>query len=110
MPSYDGELKYLKERKLMPYLDDFAQICGTKVMEKRGRASAQLMNREMALCFGRNEVESRQVRAVLEKNLRACHIAAALHSSPLSPFQAKLLRSEERRVGKECRSRWSPYH
>ena len=26
-------------------------------------------------------------------------------------FAAKLqLRSEERRVGKECRSRWSPYH
>ena len=23
---------------------------------------------------------------------------------------ARLLRSEERRVGKECRSRWSPYH
>ena len=23
---------------------------------------------------------------------------------------AKLRRSEERRVGKECRSRWSPYH
>ena len=25
------------------------------------------------------------------------------------PFAA-FLRSEERRVGKECRSRWSPYH
>src|SRR3989449_5873111 len=24
--------------------------------------------------------------------------------------QAEYLRSEERRVGKECRSRWSPYH
>ena len=24
--------------------------------------------------------------------------------------QANKLRSEERRVGKECRSRWSPYH
>src|SRR2546425_11802121 len=24
--------------------------------------------------------------------------------------QHRLLRSEERRVGKECRSRWSPYH
>jgi len=24
--------------------------------------------------------------------------------------QMTLLRSEERRVGKECRSRWSPYH
>ena len=25
-------------------------------------------------------------------------------------FYATLCRSEERRVGKECRSRWSPYH
>src|SRR6516225_12105410 len=25
-------------------------------------------------------------------------------------LQAKFHRSEERRVGKECRSRWSPYH
>ena len=25
-------------------------------------------------------------------------------------IQVLLLRSEERRVGKECRSRWSPYH
>src|SRR3712207_7625920 len=28
----------------------------------------------------------------------------------LSPVAAALFRSEERRVGKECRSRWSPYH
>ena len=26
------------------------------------------------------------------------------------PVTLNLLRSEERRVGKECRSRWSPYH
>ena len=26
------------------------------------------------------------------------------------PLQMALTRSEERRVGKECRSRWSPYH
>ena len=26
------------------------------------------------------------------------------------PFSISVLRSEERRVGKECRSRWSPYH
>ena len=25
-------------------------------------------------------------------------------------FKSQLTRSEERRVGKECRSRWSPYH
>ena len=29
---------------------------------------------------------------------------------PAAPAPASLCRSEERRVGKECRSRWSPYH
>src|SRR2546430_4435460 len=28
----------------------------------------------------------------------------------LAPRRAPIGRSEERRVGKECRSRWSPYH
>ena len=28
----------------------------------------------------------------------------------VSEMQAADYRSEERRVGKECRSRWSPYH
>ena len=27
-----------------------------------------------------------------------------------SNFFKDIVRSEERRVGKECRSRWSPYH
>ena len=42
---------------------------------------------------------------------------AALHRSLRTPWRAGSLRlevsgegSEERRVGKECRSRWSPYH
>ena len=30
--------------------------------------------------------------------------------SLLTDIIKKLARSEERRVGKECRSRWSPYH
>src|SRR2546429_4551333 len=34
---------------------------------------------------------------------------ADLHS-PSRPRALTLRRSEERRVGKECRSRWSPYH
>ena len=28
----------------------------------------------------------------------------------LTSEEVKKIRSEERRVGKECRSRWSPYH
>ena len=31
-------------------------------------------------------------------------------SETIEALQALLCRSEERRVGKECRSRWSPYH
>ena len=27
-----------------------------------------------------------------------------------NPIRIQSMRSEERRVGKECRSRWSPYH
>ena len=31
-------------------------------------------------------------------------------SGPLDAAKIATMRSEERRVGKECRSRWSPYH
>src|SRR2546422_4072071 len=34
-------------------------------------------------------------------------VSGAFHSSLMAPAAN---RSEERRVGKECRSRWSPYH
>ena len=34
----------------------------------------------------------------------------ALSDVSLTVNQGETIRSEERRVGKECRSRWSPYH
>ena len=36
--------------------------------------------------------------------------AAGQHIWQLLPLSPTGYRSEERRVGKECRSRWSPYH
>ena len=42
-----------------------------------------------------------------EKN----RIADNVSDIPFSPIRKFFdIRSEERRVGKECRSRWSPYH
>ena len=42
------------------------------------------------------------------------HLAGSLlkkqMKSTLEETLISFLRSEERRVGKECRSRWSPYH
>ena len=43
-------------------------------------------------------------RRLHETHLRTADLRAAMEAAGLAP------RSEERRVGKECRSRWSPYH
>ena len=40
----------------------------------------------------------------------AAAIAAAVAFSAFLALTLSPMRSEERRVGKECRSRWSPYH
>ena len=41
---------------------------------------------------------------------RVSRIGEADYGCEELPEGAPVLRSEERRVGKECRSRWSPYH
>ena len=49
--------------------------------------------------------------AVLLASWNAVHVLPRLYYSLLLLLEAATLgRSEERRVGKECRSRWSPYH
>jgi cell division protein FtsX len=40
----------------------------------------------------------------------AIMVAIGLMALGVLHVYLKSLRSEERRVGKECRSRWSPYH
>ena len=48
----------------------------------------------------------------LESNVPLRSILVHCRLDDLIPFckYAVIPRSEERRVGKECRSRWSPYH
>mgnify|MGYP000506915847 CR=1 FL=1 len=41
---------------------------------------------------------------------RAAELRSIINKKGSTPEQIKLARSEERRVGKECRYRWSPYH
>ncbi len=40
----------------------------------------------------------------------ACLAGACTQAAAFEIPEAWIDRSEERRVGKECRSRWSPYH
>ena len=41
---------------------------------------------------------------------RAAEVVATRDATKIVDFVRQRIRSEERRVGKECRSRWSPYH
>ena len=52
---------------------------------------AEIRNKSVCVIGGAGSIGSSFIKAVL-------------------PFKPSKLRSEERRVGKECRSRWSPYH
>ena len=43
-------------------------------------------------------------------NKQVCEKDPDIYTSDIVHWERILVRSEERRVGKECRSRWSPYH
>ena len=68
--------------------------------------------------FSRDRYDSARYKVLLKKNnvrvVSATEVISSgadgiLLESVLEGF-AEYYRSEERRVGKECRSRWSPYH
>ena len=46
----------------------------------------------------------------VEPAVRDVYRTKGLDLSEYNGDESWVLRSEERRVGKECRSRWSPYH
>src|SRR2546422_10856635 len=56
-----------------------------------------------------DDLAQRVERAITAKTkvIHVCHITNL--TGQIFPIR-KIVRSEERRVGKECRSRWSPYH
>ena len=54
-------------------------------------------------------VALREVSGVATSSPRKVELVRALFDRHVDE-EALLVRSEERRVGKECRSRWSPYH
>src|SRR5579859_8208975 len=75
------------------------------IRQRRSGAVEVIKNSEFhlsRLCFGQCNAD----RAKRNPHVIA---SAAKQSRPFA-CRSGLLRSEERRVGKECRSRWSPYH
>src|SRR5258708_31834372 len=79
-------------------------------------------NHIAAMAMQTSALPSRAPSALLSTKMNGLSAAAAAFRSPIesvtasssaqpaTPLTATERRSEERRVGKECRSRWSPYH
>ena len=99
---------------------------GKEVREKYGEQEADSANRAM-LDMSREQYQNQTeldeaIRSRLESAVKAGLAPAGdegreialLHKQWLigtgMPYEVNRHRSEERRVGKECRSRWSPYH
>src|SRR5471032_3177177 len=73
----------------------------------------ELRQRLAAAIFDHQRVLVERPAAAQEEFFRAAtlrHQCAFLHTERAAEIHAAGRRSEERRVGKECRSRWSPYH
>src|SRR2546422_11557440 len=68
----------------------------TRVLGQREEATAGALAR------------AREQAAAAEAKAR--EYEAALQAARQEVYRLQEARSEERRVGKECRSRWSPYH
>src|SRR5260370_40718577 len=81
------------------------------IPSKRGRSpschSERSEDRFLSARFLRGESWLNSTPAESHETRRETAKAAPDHSGRARPLP---LRSEERRVGKECRSRWSPYH
>ena len=59
-------------------------------------------------CYGKDGRDDRRSNMKIAEKLFGTHSDRELKI--VNPIVDKIERSEERRVGKECRSRWSPYH
>src|SRR5256886_15046201 len=72
------------------------------------KASLEASTRYLAYDLGPRKIRVNCISAGPVQTLAARGISG--FTSMLKHYQERAPRSEERRVGKECRSRWSPYH
>src|SRR5260221_9109254 len=79
------------------------QTCALPISRVRVRGGEILR----AASNANSRVAAKKLR---DRFVRRCGVRCAGAAELLSSEWKQMTRSEERRVGKECRSRWSPYH
>src|SRR5258706_3463292 len=78
-----------------------SDVCSSDLSQE----SAEFAGRLAAVAYWVVGIASKGVRMP-----RRSKISRAKPCQLVVPLDVRWYRSEERRVGKECRSRWSPYH
>src|SRR3989449_922835 len=85
------------------------------ISELRSSRFAGIFRVPALLCLLENPVSSTEnlkpgLKGAAELVVGEEHTAPRVGSGRVHVLATPVMRSEERRVGKECRSRWSPYH
>ena len=90
------------------HMDIAAVVMPVRVGAYKGLVAGEMLGAKLLAQCLRPVYGQAIVRAV--PWVKADDIVVAFHIFPFLVFLIAEIRSEERRVGKECRSRWSPYH
>ena len=94
-------------------LTDIPAQAASEALEMLGRllGFTRLLDAAMAQPFEPVVIEPDQCKSALVVDLHTdITTGQVLYEGTAEPYVMVEGRSEERRVGKECRSRWSPYH
>ncbi len=69
------------------------KFAGVSVSQRRGSASVVFdPDAKVAICFGKDEADAKNVRAVLEKNARAANIARLSGQKPIPAWESLAMR------------------
>ena len=113
-------LDYLNEALALERQGDFEAALTSYRLALRDHPNDARILQNMAIAFTKTRRIDEAIRHYrraleLERDLAGAHYGLAFlllkRGDPDGATQhLRAFRSEERRVGKECRSRWSPYH
>ena len=78
--------------------------------KKWGEPYEEIKNRDEDARARRITAYLNLVDRLVQKQVEELQASPFQEGSEITRYYEMLPRSEERRVGKECRSRWSPYH
>ena len=103
--SVKTEIKQEKSNSTLKILEEKLEKLSTQ-LESENDTTQKELDKIIDNLNNDKEVHGILVQLPLPKQLN--EFATISRISPIKDVDG--LRSEERRVGKECRSRWSPYH